>query len=68
LEPEHRQAGLDLLEKAKKLIGDMDAIKNFESWAPSESEPLPMSLEHAVHSKHNDQKLASIGELFADHL
>ncbi|UST92760.1 hypothetical protein [Pseudomonas siliginis] len=36
LGPEQRQAVLDRLEKAKDLIGDLDALKHFESWAPPE--------------------------------
>ncbi|NWA32021.1 hypothetical protein HX817_10780 [Pseudomonas sp. C6002] len=36
LGPEQRQSVLDRLEKAKDLIGDLDALKHFEGWEPPE--------------------------------
>lgn len=36
LGPEQRQSVLDRLEKAKDLIGDLDALKHFEGWDPPE--------------------------------
>jgi hypothetical protein len=36
LGPEQRKSVLDRLEKAKDLIGDLDALKHFQSWAPPE--------------------------------
>ncbi|MHC8351060.1 hypothetical protein ACYZT7_17450 [Pseudomonas sp. RT4P38] len=37
LGPEERHAILNRLAKAKELIGDLDALKHFESWMPPES-------------------------------
>nr|WP_242553854.1 hypothetical protein [Pseudomonas protegens] len=36
LGPEQRQSVLNRLEKAKDLIGDLDALKHFEGWEPTE--------------------------------
>lgn len=37
LGPEQRQTVLDRLEKAKELIGDLDALKHFAEWNPPET-------------------------------